>query len=133
FFFCGDERSARSRYSGDDKQSAPITALTVCSCRLKDQTCDFVCCSTLNTACIDATLLPTIFQKCTTGAVNFIIVFPTLQTATGFSSFQSQINLWTLETTIQPFCMIEPNIFNTFHTCNVTDNHFPKHTTGTVN
>ncbi|KAF7664883.1 hypothetical protein LDENG_00163290 [Lucifuga dentata] len=28
--------------------------------------------------------------------------------------------------------MFEPNIFN-FHTCNVTDNHFPKHTTGTVN
>ncbi|KAF7643509.1 hypothetical protein LDENG_00238140 [Lucifuga dentata] len=23
------------------------------------------------------------------------------------------------------FCMFEPNIFN-FHTCNVTDNHFPK-------
>ncbi|KAF7668208.1 hypothetical protein LDENG_00028570 [Lucifuga dentata] len=31
-----------------------------------------------------------------------------------------------------PFCMFEPNIFN-FHTCNVTDNHFPKHTTGTLN
>ncbi|KAF7643279.1 hypothetical protein LDENG_00242290 [Lucifuga dentata] len=28
--------------------------------------------------------------------------------------------------------MFEPNIFN-FHTCNVIDNHFPKHTTGTVN
>ncbi|KAF7644951.1 hypothetical protein LDENG_00213160 [Lucifuga dentata] len=25
----------------------------------------------------------------------------------------------------RPFCMFEPNIF-TFHTCNVTDNHFPK-------
>ncbi|KAF7644382.1 hypothetical protein LDENG_00222850 [Lucifuga dentata] len=24
-----------------------------------------------------------------------------------------------------PFCMFEPNIFN-FHTCYVTDNHFPK-------
>ncbi|KAF7642439.1 hypothetical protein LDENG_00257860 [Lucifuga dentata] len=31
-----------------------------------------------------------------------------------------------------PFYMFEPNIFY-FHTCNVTDNHFPKHTTGTVN
>ncbi|KAF7645363.1 hypothetical protein LDENG_00205910 [Lucifuga dentata] len=29
------------------------------------------------------------------------------------------------------FCMFEPNIFN-FHTCNITDNHFPKHTTGTT-
>ncbi|KAF7650122.1 hypothetical protein LDENG_00130980 [Lucifuga dentata] len=32
----------------------------------------------------------------------------------------------------RPFCMFEPNIFN-FHTRNVTDNHFLKHTTGTVN
>ncbi|KAF7641619.1 hypothetical protein LDENG_00276050 [Lucifuga dentata] len=24
-----------------------------------------------------------------------------------------------------PFCMFEPNIFN-FHTCYITDNHFPK-------
>ncbi|KAF7655664.1 hypothetical protein LDENG_00052740 [Lucifuga dentata] len=32
----------------------------------------------------------------------------------------------------QLFCMFEPNRFN-FHTCNVTDNHFPKHTTGTLN
>ncbi|KAF7641197.1 hypothetical protein LDENG_00289370, partial [Lucifuga dentata] len=30
------------------------------------------------------------------------------------------------------FACLSPNIFN-FHTCNVTDNHFPKHTTGTVN
>ncbi|KAF7646182.1 hypothetical protein LDENG_00192000 [Lucifuga dentata] len=29
----------------------------------------------------------------------------------------------------RPFCMFEPNIFN-FHTLNITDNHFPKHTTG---
>ncbi|KAF7644174.1 hypothetical protein LDENG_00226460 [Lucifuga dentata] len=31
-----------------------------------------------------------------------------------------------------PFCMFEPDIFN-FHTCNITDNHFPEHTTGTAN
>ncbi|KAF7643954.1 hypothetical protein LDENG_00230510 [Lucifuga dentata] len=31
-----------------------------------------------------------------------------------------------------PFCKFEPNIFN-FYTCNITDNHFPKHTTGTMN
>ncbi|KAF7646744.1 hypothetical protein LDENG_00183290 [Lucifuga dentata] len=30
---------------------------------------------------------------------------------------------------IKPF---EPNILN-FHTCYITDNHFPKHTTGMVN
>ncbi|KAF7648414.1 hypothetical protein LDENG_00157280, partial [Lucifuga dentata] len=29
-------------------------------------------------------------------------------------------------------CMFEPNIFN-FHTCDVTNNHFPKHTTRMVN
>ncbi|KAF7646251.1 hypothetical protein LDENG_00190900 [Lucifuga dentata] len=38
----------------------------------------------------------------------------------------------TLKGPYHPFCMFEPNIFN-FHTRNVTDNHFPKHTTGTVN
>ncbi|KAF7651480.1 hypothetical protein LDENG_00110680 [Lucifuga dentata] len=31
-----------------------------------------------------------------------------------------------------PFCLFEPNIFN-FHTRNITDNYFSKHTTGTVN
>ncbi|KAF7643218.1 hypothetical protein LDENG_00243300 [Lucifuga dentata] len=31
-----------------------------------------------------------------------------------------------------PFCIFEPNIFN-FHRCYVRDNHFQKHTTGTVN
>ncbi|KAF7650014.1 hypothetical protein LDENG_00132970 [Lucifuga dentata] len=37
-----------------------------------------------------------------------------------------------LKAPYQPFCMFEPNIFS-FHTCNFTDNHFPKHATGTVN
>ncbi|KAF7664887.1 hypothetical protein LDENG_00162570, partial [Lucifuga dentata] len=30
-----------------------------------------------------------------------------------------------------PFCIFEPNIFY-FHTCKITDNHFPKQTTGMV-
>ncbi|KAF7650567.1 hypothetical protein LDENG_00123730, partial [Lucifuga dentata] len=32
----------------------------------------------------------------------------------------------------RPFCMFEPNIFN-FYTCNIIDNHLPKHTAETVN
>ncbi|KAF7646411.1 hypothetical protein LDENG_00188290, partial [Lucifuga dentata] len=35
------------------------------------------------------------------------------------------VNRMTFEGPYHPFCMFEPNIFN-FHTCYVTDNHFPK-------
>ncbi|KAF7646660.1 hypothetical protein LDENG_00184180 [Lucifuga dentata] len=42
------------------------------------------------------------------------------------------VYIWKGKGPYYPICMFEPNIFN-FHTYNVTDNHFPKHTTGTVN
>ncbi|KAF7644538.1 hypothetical protein LDENG_00220490 [Lucifuga dentata] len=36
-----------------------------------------------------------------------------------------QTNSYQLKGPYQPFCMFEPNTFS-FHTCYVTDNHFPK-------
>ncbi|KAF7647769.1 hypothetical protein LDENG_00167040 [Lucifuga dentata] len=42
-----------------------------------------------------------------------------------FYKYEKIITFILLKGPYHPFCMFEPDIFN-FHTCYVTDNHFPK-------
>ncbi|KAF7641047.1 hypothetical protein LDENG_00297910 [Lucifuga dentata] len=57
--------------------------------------------------------------------LNRILGFSILPKSPNLSKSYVQLHVGHVEGPYHRFCMFEPNIFN-FHTCYVTNNHFPK-------